>query len=139
MSDSGLSFVSVYDMLGSCWILYELLKERTPEQSISHTTMPSAEQHIDFVNSRPYPRWYLIYLPDQCTCVGSIYMTGRNEIGVHIFAEHRRKGYGLAAVQKLQSMTKGPWLWNINPANTPSADLAQKLGGKLIQHTYRID
>ena len=34
--------------------LYQLLGERTPDQSISHKEMPSIGEHIRFLESNPY-------------------------------------------------------------------------------------
>ena len=34
-------------------ISYELLKQREPEQNISHIKMPKYNQHIKFVRSKP--------------------------------------------------------------------------------------
>lgn len=115
--------------------LYDLLRERTPDQSISHRQMPSGEQHVAFVKSRPYQCWYLIDV-DGVT-VGSIYLSKQREIGVFIFNEHKGKGYGKQAVELLMKQWPGHFLANINPANEASRKMFEKLGFNRIQETYR--
>lgn len=119
--------------------LYELLKERTPEQSISHKGMPSYKQHAQFVIKRPYKVWYLIQARETGEFVGSIYLSKLNEIGVFVFRAHRGHRYGTHAVQALMRRWNGPWLWNVAPNNWPSQALALELGGKLLQRTYLIE
>ena len=58
--------------------LYNLLKERKPRANISHKRMPSYSQHIKFVNSHPYTKWYIIFQKNKK--IGSIYLTEMNEI-----------------------------------------------------------
>jgi RimJ/RimL family protein N-acetyltransferase len=116
--------------------LYQLLAERTPEQSISHRKMPTMDAHIRFIMSRPYAHWYEI-LADGKT-VGAIYLSEQREIGVAIFQQHQRKGYGKAAVLELMSLHPGKFLANVNPANDASRKLWESLGGKLLQVTYEL-
>ncbi len=118
-------------------ILYQLLEERTPEQSISHKSMPTWEEHRAFVGSRPYAHWYLAYVAN-VGIVGSIYLTHQREIGVSILRAHQRKGYGLAAVRELMRLHPGRFLANVNPENAASRKLWEGIGGKLLQVTYEI-
>ena len=60
-------------------LLYDLLSERTPEESISHKSMPTYPEHEKFVQSNPYFAWYLIDVDGQF--VGSIYLSKQREIG----------------------------------------------------------
>ena len=116
-------------------ILFSLLKERTPEQSISHRGMPTMGQHVRFVESKPYKHWYLIKAQ---RFVGAIYQTPKHEVGIAIFAEHRGKGYGTEALNRFRKMHPGPLLANINPKNAPSIAFFTKHGGRLIQQTYEL-
>ena len=64
-------------------VLYELLSERTPEQSISHKRMPPLAEHaafvLDHMTHQPhYQAWYTIHTDE---VVGSIYLTHMREIG----------------------------------------------------------
>lgn len=115
-------------------ILWDLLDERTPEQSISHKGMPTNDEHLSFIASKPYQAWYFIFASDDI--VGSIYLSKRGEIGISIFKEYWGKGYGKQAVKMLMEMNSGPFYANINPGNTPSIKLFKNLGFKHIQQTY---
>lgn len=117
--------------------LYELLKERTVTQSISHKEMPTHKEHVDFIKSEPYKAWYIIEVDGEI--VGSTYLSKANEIGIFIFEAYKRKGYAVQAVKKLMSMHEGPFLANINPHNHSSRGLFGLLGFKHIQETYRHD
>lgn len=118
--------------------LYALLNERTPEQSISHKRMPTWEEHCRFVSSKPYLAWYIISNVIDYRYVGSIYLSARREVGVSISVAQRRKGYARVAVALLRDLHPGPILANVNPANEPSRNLWESLGGKLIQVTYEL-
>lgn len=114
--------------------LYDLLAERTPEQSISHKALPTWDEHVRFVGSRPYRGWHLIaeggYLR------GAIYLTSRREIGVGIFRDQQRKGHARAAVLELMRLHPGRFLANVNPKNEASRKLWESLGFNLLQVTY---
>lgn len=125
--------------------LYDLLGERTAEQSISHKKMPTWEEHTDFVwrsglrDTYRYESWCLVE-NDEGAYAGSIYLTERNEIGIHVFLKFRRRGYGEAACREIMA-SHGPrrYRWNTNPQNAASIALAEKLGFKLAQHTYSLE
>ena len=118
-------------------LLYDLLLERPHEANISHQTMPTYEQHKDFVASVPYMRWYIIRTGD--VFVGSVYLTHQREIGVFIKKSHHRLGFARRAVQILMLMhPQKKFLANVAPDNAASHALFQKLGGKIIQQTYAL-
>lgn len=108
-------------------MLFDMLKERKPEQSISHKQMPSWHQHCQFVNSRPYLFWY--FIRERGYIVGNIYLSRQFEIGIHILEHERGHGLATQAIQML--MEQHPfhrYLANINPANEASINLFRKLG-----------
>lgn len=128
-------------------ILYDLLAERTAEQSISHREVPTLQQHLDFIEKMDpdngyleerYGEWNLIEVDD--VIVGSIYVTQRDEIGISIFKLHQRKGYGTAAIGlQIKQWGRGRYLANINPLNEASRKMFEKLGFKHIQNTYALE
>jgi RimJ/RimL family protein N-acetyltransferase len=120
-----------------CSLLYSLLAERTAEQSISHKQMPTYDQHLVFIDSRPYKAWYFV-LSDGVT-VGSVYLTRQKEIGIAIFQSYRGNGFAKEAIQELMKQHDGPFLANISPGNWPSRCLFDDLGFKFIQVTYSHD
>jgi RimJ/RimL family protein N-acetyltransferase len=113
-----------------------MLSQRTPEQSISHKRMPTMEEHIAFVDSKPYEVWYFIVWKD--VVVGTIYMTKQREIGITIMNEFQRLGLGTDSVRIFRKKHPGKLLANINPANKNSIIFFEKLGFKHIQNTYAL-
>lgn len=113
--------------------LYELLKEKTPEQNISHSEMPTYEEHCRFNDKHLGAEEYVIW--EDGERAGRVYLTSRDEIGVHI--THKFRGRGLASKAIDFFLRDKPILANINPLNTPSINLFTKKGFTLIQHTYK--
>ena len=96
--------------------LYNLLKERDPLANISHKKMPSYHEHVLFVSSKPYSKWYVILYG--ANKVGSIYITTQNEIGIFIKKSFQDKQIGDIALRKLiQKNPKKRYLANVNPKN----------------------
>ena len=116
-------------------LLYTLLSERRPDESISHQYMPTWSQHVLFVQSKPYKTWRLLFYHD--ACVGAGYVTQRDEIGVGVFNLYKRRGYGRIIVREMQMC--GGRLANINPSNAASIALFESLGFKHIQNIYSHD
>lgn len=132
--------------------LYELMKERDPEINISHSTLPTFEEHKQFVWSMPYRFWYLIesdvYMSshNSWTSVGSINATNRNEIGIVLWKAYRGLGFGPQAIRAFlerhqplpveKSVRSGHWLANIAPTNSHSQHMFIALGFRKIQETY---
>ena len=118
-------------------LLYKLLEERDQSVNISHRRMPSWDEHLGFIASRPYGAWYLIRVSG--VYVGAIYLSKQDEIGIFVLSEHRGKGYGPQAIEALMARHPRPrFLANINPANERSIDMFGRLGFHLIQHTYEL-
>jgi len=117
--------------------LYQLLAERKPIENISHKKMPTYNEHVKFVNSKPYSKWYVIHYKSQK--VGTIYLTKQNEIGIHIKKDYQRHGFGKHAMKLLiKKNPRNRYLANINPKNTKSIKFFTKQGFKLIQYTYEM-
>ena len=60
--------------------LFFLLNSR--KYSISHTNLPSKNEHSEFVSSHPYRIWYLIYKNRRL--FGSVYLHTDNSVGVDL-------------------------------------------------------
>lgn len=116
----------VHSTLTAKHLLFALLKERRPEQSISHMSMPTWEEHVTFVRSQPYEHWYLIEADGYFR--GSVYLTRQREIGVAIFEGCRGQHYAEDAVGELMRLHPGRFLANIAPGNAASLALFAKLG-----------
>ena len=118
--------------------LYDLLEERKPVTYISHKKMPTYEEHVNFVKSSPYSKWYIIEVDEERA--GSIYLTKQNEIGIFLNEGLQEKGIGSNALNLL--IGKNPdlrYLANINPENKKSIEFFKKLGFTLIQYTYELN
>jgi RimJ/RimL family protein N-acetyltransferase len=131
-----MKFIDVYREPMAPAFLYSLLKERTPEQSISHKRMPSIDEHISFIISEPYPQWYLVEVDDEL--IGSVYLTDNREIGVFILERLKGIGLGKMIVEKMCEDNPGRILANINPDNMVSRKMFEGMGAKLIQVTYEL-
>ena len=107
-------------------VLYHLLSQRLPMESISHKRMPSFADHEAFFDSQPYREWFLIEIPVAdpivtSTYVGMIYLSKQYEIGLAIDREHRRHRFGRIALELLMARHRGARLLaNINPGNEKS-------------------
>ena len=118
--------------------LYDLLKNRNPNFNISHKKMPLFKEHVKFVNSKPYSKWYIIMRNKEK--LGSIYLSKQNEIGIFLKEDIQGKRIGTTALKLL--MMKNPkkrFLANINPKNKKSIKFFEKNGFKLIQYTFELE
>ena len=118
--------------------LYDLLENRDSRTNISHKKMPSFEQHVKFVSSKPYQKWYII--TNNKIRVGSIYLSKQDEIGIFIEKKYQNKGIGKKAIIEL--MKKNPkkrFLANVSPKNKKSMKFFKRNGFKLIQHTLELE
>ena len=117
--------------------LYNLLMERDARANISHKKMPTYNEHVKFVSSKPYPKWYIILC--DVNRAGSIYLTSQNEIGIFIKKSFQNKQIGDIALRKLiQKNPKKRYLANVNPKNKKSVCFFKNHGFKLIQYTFEL-
>jgi len=117
--------------------LYELLKSRDPRTNISHKSMPSFEEHIKFVKSKPYKSWYVVIF--EKSKIGSVYLSKQDEIGIFILKKYHGKRFGQLALDALIKINPSyRYLANVNPKNSKSIKFFKKNKFKLIQHTYEL-
>jgi RimJ/RimL family protein N-acetyltransferase len=117
--------------------LYNLLKERDSNVNISHKKMPTYSEHIKFVASKPYFRWYIIEYNNKKS--GSIYLSKNNEIGIFVKKSFRGNKIGENAMKLLiQKYPKSRYLANVNPKNKKSIKFFKKFKFKLIQNTFEL-
>ena len=146
-----MRLISIYKTPMHHSILYDLLKERSTEEdkfvNISHRKLPDWEDHVEFVDSRPYRFWY--FIKEQETVVGYISMNDKNEIGIVLFRKCRGLGLGKKALALFcrthkplpaePSVRNGNFVANINPKNEASIRLFEGFGFKHIQNTYVLE
>ena len=119
--------------------LYDMLKEREPYMSIAHLKMPRYEDHVKFLQKKPYRVHYII--KEEGDRIGNIYLTDSYEWGYFILNKYQGKGLGTKAIRLLAKKHPRPYYYsNVNPENKRAIHMARdKFGGKLIQYTYKID
>ena len=111
--------------------LYELLKKRNSDESISHKAMPTYKEHVAFNKARPYAEDYIIY--DGSKKVGRLYVTYNREIGIWVDASLRQRVFDLLLKDRILLFA------NVSPKNKEMQRFFKKNGFKLIQYTYRRD
>ena len=117
--------------------LYDLLKERDARVNISHKKMPTYNEHLKFIKSKPYTKWYIVKYGTQK--IASIYLTSQNEIGIFIKKTHQNKNLGRIMISQL--IKKNPrerYLANVSPKNKTSENFFKTYGFKFIQKTYEL-
>ena len=115
--------------------LFDLLKERDLSTNISHNKMPTYDEHVKFVQSKPYSKWYIIFKSKQK--VGSIYLSKNNEIGIFLSKKFQGKNIGDFALNDLIKKNPGErFLANVNPKNKKSIQFFKNNKFKLIQYTF---
>ncbi|MDP2618625.1 MAG: GNAT family protein [Hyphomicrobiales bacterium] len=134
-----MNLVSVYQHPDADRILYALLKERDGADAIniSHNgKTPAWREHLKFFRSKPYRVWFLILTETQ-EVAGAIYLSKRDEIGVHLFKAFQGRGIGAEAIKELMRRTpRRRYLANLNPANDRSKAMFTGLGFRHVQETY---
>jgi RimJ/RimL family protein N-acetyltransferase len=147
-----VKLIPISERLDAAQILWDLLAERPKEASISHKKMPTLAEHLAFIAHHDpmaktamslgpfavYQDW--CFIEEAVGIVGAIYLTNRNEIGVAIFKECQGRGFARDAIALLM-MKHGErnYYANVAPENVASQRLWEKLGFKLIQHTYALE
>jgi hypothetical protein len=120
--------------------LYDVLKERLQEPltNISHTKLPSWEDHVSFVLERShYIHHYVIVNRDLPTdCMGVLYCTENNELGIYISMSYRRRGLATYVLDYFLYSCPGTYTAHINPANISSQVFFIKSGFTPLQYTY---
>jgi hypothetical protein len=135
-----VSLVKVKRNTEHAGILYELLKQR--EHKISHKSLPSFDEHTNFVITHPYRIWFLIKEAEGY--VGSIYAYKNNGIGIsvnrdkaHFIAPAIRlfleKNKPLKPIKSVRSAEFGVYA---APTDKELISVLKSLGAHLAQVTY---
>lgn len=118
--------------------LFHLLQKRDSKVNISHKKMPTYNQHIKFLKSKPYSKWYIIILEKQK--IGSIYLSKQNEIGIFLMKSWNVDDIRLESLIIL--MKKNPrkrYLANVNPNNKKLISFWKKNNFSLVSYSYELD
>ncbi len=115
--------------------LFDLLKQREGIVNISHKSLPTWEEHVEFIKNNTYQSWDIIWVDN--IRIGNIYLTDRDEIGIFLDKESQSNGYGSIAINEFMKKNgKKRYLANIRPTNYKSIQFFGKHGFIHIQNTY---
>ena len=118
--------------------LYKLLKKRDLKANLSHKKMPSYKQHIKFIKSKPYQKWYIIEKNRKKS--GAIYFSKQNEIGIHFLPEIQSELISQASIQELiRKNPKKKYFTNVSPKNQRLIKFFEKNGFFLFQYTFEYN
>ena len=117
--------------------LYELLKNKDPSTNISHKKMPSYDEHIEFVMSKPYTNWYIIECDKKN--VGSIYLSKQDEIGISIDNDYEYDKIARPALKLLVKLNpRKRYLVNVSPDDIRSQEFLLKNGFTGLEYIYEM-
>jgi|TARA_B110000495_G_C22955884_1_gene560031 hypothetical protein len=119
--------------------LYNLLAERIPSENISHNKLPSYVNHVKFIKSNPYSKWFLIEYGGEL--IGSVYLSKNNEIAIWIkkyLKDHKNIIRKNILQEILEKFRRRKYFANINPKNKKLVNFYKKNGFKLIYFTFEI-
>ena len=115
--------------------LFDLLKQREGIVNISHISLPTWEEHVEYIKNNTYQSWEIIWVDN--ARIGDIYLTDRDEIGIFLDKKFQSNGYGSIAITEFMKKNgKKRYLANINPTNYKSIQFFGKQGFVHIQNTY---
>lgn len=115
--------------------LFDLLKQREGIVNISHKSLPTWEEHVEFIKNNTYQSWDIIWVDN--VRIGNIYLTDRDEVGIFLDKESQSNGYGSIAINEFMKKNgKKRYLANIRPTNYKSIQFFGKHGFIHIQNTY---
>ena len=115
--------------------LFDLLKQREGIVNISHKSLPTWEEHVEYIKNNTYQSWEIIWVDN--ARIGDIYLTDRDEIGIFLDKGFQSNGYGSIAITEFMKKNgKKRYLANINPTNYKSIQFFGKHGFVHIQNTY---
>ena len=114
--------------------LFNHLKERDPREKISHKKMPTYDEHVKFVLSKPYSKWYIIF--ERNKKIGSVYLTKADELGLHLKKEYFRESLLKEILESLmKSEPNKRFVFNVSPRNKKFMKFLQKNGYMISQQT----
>ena len=117
--------------------LYDLLKNKDPNANISHKKMPSYDEHVKFVMSKPYTNWYIIEYDKKN--VGAIYLSKHDEIGISISNDYEYDQIVKPALKLLMKLNQRKrYLANTSPKDVRSQEFLLKNGFTGLEYVYEM-
>ena len=132
-SDVKLKQVTKNDAL----FLYDLLKNKDPNTNISHKKMPSYDEHVKFVMSKPYTNWYIIECDKKN--VGTIYLSKQDEIGISVSNDYEYDQIVKPALKLLMKLNQRKrYLANTSPKDVRSQEFLLKNGFTGLEYVFEM-
>ena len=117
--------------------LYDLLKNKDPNANISHKKMPSYDEHVEFVMSKPYTNWYIIEYDKKN--VGAIYLSKQDEIGISVNNDYEYDQIVKPALKLLMKLNQRKrYLANTSPKDVRSQEFLLKNGFTSLEYVYEM-
>ena len=117
--------------------LYDLLKNKDPNANISHKKMPSYDEHVKFVMSKPYTNWYIIEYDKKN--VGAIYLSKQDEIGISISNDYEYDQIVKPALKLLMKLNQPKrYLANTSPKDVRSQEFLLKNGFTGLEYVFEM-
>jgi len=117
--------------------LYDLLKNKDPNANISHKKMPSYDEHVKFVMSKPYTNWYIIEYEKKN--VGAIYLSKQDEIGISVSNDYEYDQIVKPALKLLMKLNQRKrYLANTSPKDVRSQEFLLKNGFIGLEYVYEM-
>ena len=128
-----LKQITENDML----FLYELLKNKDPNSNISHKKMPTYDEHVKFVLSKPYTNWYIIECDKKNA--GAIYLSKLDEIGISIGSDYEYEQIAKVAIKLLMELNpRKRYLVNVSPKDITAQEFLLKNGFSGLEYVYEM-
>ena len=117
--------------------LYDLLKNKDPNANISHKKMPSYDEHVKFVMSKPYTNWYIIEYEKKN--VGAIYLSKQDEIGISVSNDYEYDQIVKPALKLLMKLNQRKrYLANTSPKDVRSQEFLLKNGFTGLEYVFEM-
>ena len=117
--------------------LYDLLKNKDPNANISHKKMPSYDEHVKFVMSKPYTNWYIIEYDKKN--VGAIYLSKQDEIGISVSNDYEYDQIVKPALKLLMKLNERKrYLANTSPKDVSAQEFLLKNGFTGLEYVYEM-
>ena len=117
--------------------LYDLMKNKDPNANISHKKMPSYDEHVEFVMSKPYTNWYIIECDKKN--VGTIYLSKQDEIGISVSNDYEYDQIVKPALKLLMKLNQRKrYLANTSPKDVSAQEFLLKNGFTGLEYVYEL-
>ena len=135
-----ISFVEITSKEADLKDSYHLLGLRT--KSISHQSMPSFQEHQEFVQKHPYRYWCFIkFLKEN---IGTLYLSNVNSVGINLIDKYKdmteevllRLRETFKPLPPIKSVRSSTFIINVPLDDHQLADTIKRLGGNEIQKTF---